>query len=425
MSPRSIELWQRRWTIPTLAVTCSLLLVWWAFPSSLPPWRGIGIASAWVGTGMLTLATVLMVREPHLTRALGGLEHCYDWHHRAGVLAYFALLLHPLALALDGSAESPRVAWESLAPWLQAWPVWLGWGALALLMVGLTATFATQLSYRRWRGMHTVLGVAVLLAFAHVGVLLGEAAPSLGILILGTFALVWRFAASDLGLVARLYRVAAVTNPAAGTIEATVAPCTAALAVMPGQFVLAAFGDGKHFHGCGEYHPFTVSRIEPGHRLRLTVKALGQCTQHLQALEPGVLVRLQGPFGSFLSEIAERPQLWIAGGIGITPFIAALRAQPRTQSTTLIYLYRTVGDAAFLDELTQLAATDPKFDLIAQATGEQLPSLDSLLANVTRLPERQVYLCGPPAMVDALVLRLVELGVSPQSVHYERFDFRR
>lgn len=85
-----------------------------------------------------------------------------------------------------------------------------------------------------------------------------------------------------------------------------------------------------------------------------------------------MLILVQGPFGSFLSDIAEGPELWIAGGIGVTPFTAALRAQPRKQPTTLIYLYRTASDAAFLDEL----------------------------------------------------LRLAELGVSPQSIHYERFGFR-
>ncbi|MDG0027306.1 ferric reductase-like transmembrane domain-containing protein [Trinickia sp. Y13] len=424
MSSHAIEHWQRRVTVPAVLVASTLLLAWWAFPGGLPPWRSIGIVSAWIGTGLLTTTTVLMVREPHLTHALGGLEHCYRWHHRAGVAAYFALLAHPLALAMDGVAESPHVAWESLAPWLQAWPVWLGWCALVLLMIGLATTFAPQLSYRRWRGLHTLLGVGTLLAFSHVGVLLGHTAPSLGILGLGVFALAWRVVVSNLGLAARPYRVTAVTHPTGATIEATVSPCATPLAVAPGQFVLAAFGDGPHFHGCGEYHPFTVSRIEAAHQLRLTVKALGQCSQRLQTLEPGVLVRLQGPFGSFLSDIADGPELWIAGGIGVTPFIATLRAQPRNQPTTLIYLYRAAADAAFLDELSQLAANDSKFELLAQATGDLPPNPEPLLAKVTHLPDRRVYLCGPPAMVDTLVQKLLELRVSPRSIHYEHFDFR-
>lgn len=133
---------------------------------------------------------------------------------------------------------------------------------------------------------------------------------------------------------------------------------------------------------------------------------------------------MQGPFGSFLSDIADGPELWVAGGIGGTPFIATLRAQPRNQPTTLIYLYRAAADAAFLDELSQLAANDSKFELLAQATGDLPPNPEPLLAKVTHLPDRRVYLCGPPAMVDTLVQKLLELGVSPRSIHYERFDFR-
>ena len=425
MRSHTIERWQRRLTIPAVLVASSLLLSWWAYPGGLSPWRNIGIVSGWIGTGMLAVATILIVREPHLTRVLGGLEHCYKWHHRAGILAYLALLIHPLALAMDSWTESPRLAWKSLAPWRQAWPVWLGWCALIVLMIGLTSTFAAQLPYRRWRGFHILLGFGVLLSFAHVGILLGELAPSLGIVVLGMFALAWRFLASDLGLAASPYRVTAVTHPAPGMIEVTVSPCAAALAVEPGQFLLAAFGDGNQFHGCGEYHPFTVSRIESGRRLRLTVKALGRCSKHLQELEAGVLIHVQGPFGSFLSDITEGPELWIAGGIGITPFMAALRAQPRKERTTLIYLYRTASDAAFLDELLGLAATDPKFELVTHATGDDSPNAAPLLAKVARLCERRVYLCGPPAMVDTLAHRLAELGVPPQSIHYERFDFRR
>ncbi|WP_158244186.1 ferredoxin reductase family protein [Trinickia dabaoshanensis] len=422
----SLEPSERRQRVPIISILAlaSALLLWWSFPSELPLWRGIAIVSAWLGTAMLAVCTVLMVREPHLARALGGLERCYLWHHRFGVFAYLAVVVHPLALALDGWTESPHVAWASLAPWLLAWPVWLGWGALVLIMGGLAATFNRRLTYRRWRGLHHLLGIGVLLAFSHVWILLGEPAPPLGIVAIGVLALSWRLLAADLGLAALPYRVTAVGHPAAGVIEASIAPRGAALAVVPGQFVLAAFDRDPHYRGCGEYHPFTVSAIEAEHRLRVTVKGLGSCSTRLQALEPGALLRLQGPFGSFLSEAADRPELWIAGGIGITPFIAALRAEPRVTPTTLIYLYRTAADAAFLEELASLASKDANFKLIANATGDRPPAVETLTAGIAQLTERRVYLCGPAAMVDAMTRGLIELGTPPGNIRYERFDFR-
>ena len=312
----------------------------WAFPDGLPSWRTAAIVSGWAGTGLLVSSLLLMVREPHLARLLGGLELSYRWHHRCGMLAYLLLLCHPLALALDGCSEAPRLAWQTLAPRSQSWPLWLGWTGLLLLMCGLATTFAVHLPYRRWRNFHFVLAAGVVSGLAHVYVLLGNERMLLALLAVAMLA-------SDLGLAARPYRVTQVERAAAGVIEASLAPCAAALAVTPGQFILAAFGDGVHYQGCGEFHPFTVSGIDRQGRLRISVKALGPCSRHLQEVEAGVLVHLEGPLGTFLHDLRPIPQLWVAGGIGITPFIAKLRAQHCSQPTTLLYLYRHDADACF------------------------------------------------------------------------------
>ncbi|HRD93606.1 MAG TPA: ferric reductase-like transmembrane domain-containing protein [Accumulibacter sp.] len=417
----------RRALAPLAAMSITLAGVGWAFPDGLTPWRSVGIVSGWAGTGLLVASLLLMVREARLAKLLGGLELSYRWHHRCGLLAYLLLLCHPLALALDGWAEAPPLAWQTLDPRAQSWPLWLGWGGLLLLMLGLTTTFAMQLPYRRWRSFHFVLGAGVVLGLTHVYVLLGNDRLLLTLLLLAMAALGWRLLASDLGLAAHPYRVTQVEARATGMIEAALAPCAAALAVSPGQFVLAAFGDGVHYRGCGEYHPFTVSGIDDQGRLRVSVKALGPCSRRIQTIEPGVLVQLEGPFGSFLDEVHAAPQLWVAGGIGITPFIAALRANRCRQPTTLIYLYRRDrhgGDAAFLDELRLLASQDRQLELVIDASDEGPPAVDRLLDEVSRLAERQVQMCGPAALLAALTPALRRRGVADGAIHFESFDFR-
>lgn len=414
----------RRFAAPFAALAPPVAVVWWALPENLPFWRSIAIVAAWAGSGLLVASIMLMVREPHVARLLGGLESMYRWHHRSGMLAYLLLLCHPLALALDGWIEAPRFAWLSLAPWTQSWPQWLGWGALLLLMFGLTTTFAARLPYRRWRFFHFALGLGVLIGLAHVYALLGGENMLLLLMAVTALALGWRLIASDLGAIARPYRVARVTHQPGDMIEVLLVPDASALAVSPGQFVLVAFGDGPHYRGCGEYHPFTVSGIEADGGLRLGIKALGPCSQRIQSLEPGVLAHLQGPFGLFLNDTPSRPQLWVAGGIGITPFMAALRARRRIQPTTLIYLFRSADDAAFLDELHALTNTDPQFELLADATGSGLPDFPGLLARVSQITNRDVNICGPMPMVDALMPQLRQLGVAPDAIHFERFDFR-
>ena len=424
MTASTASAWTHRLAAPFAALVPCVAVVWWAFPENLPLWRSIAIVAAWAGSGLLVANIVLMVREPHVARLLGGLESMYRWHHRSGMLAYLLLLCHPLALALDDWLEAPRLAWLSLAPWTQSWPVWLGWGALLLLMFGLATTFAARLSYRRWRFFHFALGLGVLLSLAHIYALLGGANIILLLVVATALAMGWRLIASDLGVAAHPYRVARVAHQAGGIIEVLLVPHASALAVSPGQFVLVAFGDGPHYRGCGEYHPFTVSGIEADGGLRLSIKAQGPCSQRIQNLEPDVLARLQGPFGNFLNETPSRPQLWVAGGIGITPFMAALRAQRRIQPTTLIYLFRSADDAAFLDELHALANTDPQFELLADASGKGLPDFPGLLARVGQITNRDVNICGPMPMVDALMPHLRQLGVASDAIHFERFDFR-
>jgi predicted ferric reductase len=425
MRARKLGVFARRLFAPAGALALSLGAVWWALPEDLPLWRAVAIVTAWAGSGMLVASVILMVREPRLAALMGGLDTMYRWHHRSGVVAYVLLLCHPLALGVAGWSESPGTAWQAIAPWAQSWPVWLGWASLMLLMTGLATSFSVRLTYRRWRAFHYLLGLGVVCGLSHVYVLLGEAAALLYVLTaLAIVALGWRLVLSDLGLAAHPYLVTQVMPRAARMIEAWLAPCAARIPVSPGQFVLAAFGDGPHYRGCGEFHPFTVSGIAADGKLAVSVKALGPCSQHIQALEPGVLVRLQGPFGTFLEGTAMAPQLWIAGGVGITPFMAALRQDAIPNPSALIYLYRTDNDAAYIDELGALAAAHPHLQLLTQTTGDSLPDVNGLLSSVSGLAGRDVRICGPAGMVEALRQELKRHGVRDGSIHSEGFDFR-
>jgi predicted ferric reductase len=95
-----------------------------------------------------------------VTEWLGGLERLYRWHKVLGILAYLALLLHPLALAADSWEESPQQAWSALDPLQQGWPGWLGWAALLGLMVGVGVSLARRLPYDIWRASHWLPGLA-------------------------------------------------------------------------------------------------------------------------------------------------------------------------------------------------------------------------------------------------------------------------
>ena len=402
-------------------------LVLWSWPQALSPWRAGGIVTGWVGSGLLLVSLLLMVREPWLARRLGGLESMYQWHHLLGVWAYVVLLVHPLLLAANDWSESPATAWAMLSPWQQGWPVWLGWASLLCMMAGLMVALWPRLRYARWRQLHHLLSLSVLLGAAHLVVLgLDGVLLLVPLLIIGF--LLWRVFRADHGLGARPYVVERVKRLSQTTVELTLQPLAGAVAkplgASPGQFVLAAFFAGPQYQGCGEYHPYTISALGEQGSLALGIKALGDCTRQLQSIRPGAAARLQGPFGDFLAGRGSGRSLWLAGGIGITPFIAALRKGPLPQPVHLIYLHREGGGAPYTQELHELAPRQPLLQLQVIDTGDGLPDLGELLPAASELSGLDCYLCGPSALVDRADRLLRQRGVAAPRIHFERFDFR-
>lgn len=416
--------------VPLLVVVLVAAVLAWAWPADLPPWRSIGLLAGWAGTALIVASTALIVREARLARHLGGIESMLHGHHVTGTLGYVLLLLHPLALALDEAQQDGGSGWAVLDPRAQGLAVQIGWLALLLLMAGLASTFSLHLRWRRWRAWHHLLGAGVVLGLVHVERLLGDPGLLYALAAVAALALGLRYAALDRGLLALPFRVAAVQHAAPQVIEATLEPLASALPVQPGQFVLLAFGDGPGFHGCGEFHPFTVSDVDRRGRLRVAIKALGPCSTRVQQLQPGTAVRLQGPFGHFLQDEAagpdapHRPWLWVAGGIGITPFIAVLRHAVPQRPVTLVYLVGDPAAAPFADELRQIAAQHPQLTLLLQGSRDAAADLPPLLDRVPDLAGCQVRACGPAPLVQALRNALAARGLPADDVQAERFDFR-
>jgi predicted ferric reductase len=410
---------------PIYLITVALVgsLVVWAYPDDFSSWRSAAIVTGWIGCGLLLASLLLMIREPWLASKLGGLEPMYLWHHRFGIWSYLFFLLHPLALAADAWDESAALAWSTLAPWRQDWPVWLGWGALLSMMAGLVVALSPKLAYASWRKLHHLLTLSVMLGGAHL-VLLGLDAPLILAPLLAVFFLLWRLLRADYGLAAQPYVVNQVTSQGQDMVEVTLRPLTQPLTAQPGQFVVVAFFNCPGFQGCGEYHPYTLSAIAPDGNLSLGIKALGDCTRHIQTVQPGAEVRVQGPFGEFMTQAVEGPSLWVAGGIGITPFLARLRSGPLSHAVRLIYLHRNAADAAYLSELGELAAHQPQLSLTVVASGDGLPDLNTLLPMPAELAHGPCYLCGPMGLINAAVAILRQRGVPAQHIHFDRFDFR-
>ena len=146
----------------------------------------------------------------------------------------------------------------------------------------------------------------------------------------------------------------------------------------------------------------------------------------LKALPVGTTVRLTGPLGKMtLHEDSARAAVFIAGGIGITPFMSMLRQAIHHRlrhRLFLLYSNRKPENAAFLAELQALARESENFRLHARMTASEGRIDDEAIGNfVGDAPAPIYYLAGPPAFVEAITQALMALGVTNDAVQSETF----
>ncbi len=223
-----------------------------------------------------------------------------------------------------------------------------------------------------------------------------------------------------------IYRVGRVSRPADNvtTIEFALEKGRA-INHNPGQFAFFRFLD--RFPG-PEEHPFTISDAE---NPAITAKALGDFTAKLPDVKEGARVRIDGPYGvfSYRSIPKDRPLVFIAGGIGITPFLSMLRGLRREhdeRSPLLLWSVRRKSEFIYLNELQQFADVKPllsnedePWEGVRGVFGYEVLA-DLVPAEM--LERASFFICGPPPMMAAVRDALSRLGVSKQRMHWEQFN---
>jgi len=228
-------------------------------------------------------------------------------------------------------------------------------------------------------------------------------------------------------LARRAYTVADVRPVSRGVVELTLAPEGELLRYRAGQFVYLTPIDPGLAAGRGEEHPYTLSSA-PGERaLRIAIKDAGDATRALQTVAAGSRALVEGPYGDFFPARRTNPrELWIAGGIGLAPFLSRARAMSagETVDVHLIYCVQDETRAHFLSELEEIAAKFSGFKLWKHFFSREGP-LDAafIAAHCPDFAAREVYLCGPPALAAAARRELRRGGVSASRIHSEDFTW--
>lgn len=200
----------------------------------------------------------------------------------------------------------------------------------------------------------------------------------------------------------------------------------------PGQFVpVRVRADGKEYVRC---YSITSSPACTGY-IEITVKRIGLVSGTLHAsLRPGSTVAVKSPAGAFVYPHGEdRPLVFLAGGVGITPLMCMLRhavgCEP-TRPVTLFYSVRTEDDIAFRDELWMLARRHPQFRLFVAITDGPAGSnfypgrINEALLE-TMAPDialSSCFICGPRSMLATITEMLQAVGVPKPQIHHEVFE---
>lgn len=177
-------------------------------------------------------------------------------------------------------------------------------------------------------------------------------------------------------------------------------------------------------------HPFSFSTSPNNQYLRITVKALGDQSTKLQQLKTGTRVIIDGPNGRFTPRTRRSNKLlMIAGGVGITPIRSIIEGLGSESDTDIVLLYgtRTKADISFRKELKSavslygvrvhyVLSDDP-------STPKQYIDQEVIADLVPDFEEREVYLCGPPPMMNSVKTALVSSGIKKRMIYSERFDF--
>jgi ferredoxin-NADP reductase len=205
----------------------------------------------------------------------------------------------------------------------------------------------------------------------------------------------------------------------------------------PGQYIDLTISDSQGGAVNGLTHTFSIASSPFDERLLVTTRMRNTVfKQALSILPIGSPARIEGPTGSFsLHKNTARPAVFLAGGIGIAPFLSMLSyatGERLRHSIVLFYANRYLKDAAFMDSLWNLECANPRFRFVPILTrmtnnnGDWRGrtghiSSEMLVTRVGRLAGPIYYIAGPPTMVAATRRTLSEVGVDEDDIRTEEF----
>ena len=414
-------------------------IVWYILrpnPHGLSAWgqmtQSIGQLCALIGMTMFALTFVLSTRWKVVEDLFDGLDKVYVVHSIIGASALVLILFHPIFLVLKFIPNHVKKAALYLMP-STFWSVNFGIIAILGLIFLIYLTMYTKIKYNHWKMSHRFLGIVFIFAVLHIFLVRGTASRdnifagyyvyATIVSLIGLACFAYTQIAHVPGVRDAMYKVETIEKKGKGICEITIQPVYKPIKYDSGQFIFLRFFN-KDIGS--ESHPFTIASKTNDAKIKVVVKDLGDFTKKLELIKAGERVAVEGPYGRFNPK-AQCEQIWIAGGIGITPFLGM--AEDIKENKCRVDLYYSVRSRDELIESEKLRRiekeTKNRFKMIPWISSEQgRITVDIISEKSKGFKQKQVFICGPSGFKREMSKNLMEAGVQKDNIHEEEFSFR-
>jgi predicted ferric reductase len=380
-----------------------------------------------VGMVLFSINLILAGKFRFLDKYFKGLDKVYANHSKLGSIAFSMILFHPLFLVVKFLMISTQEAAMFFVPFISP-SVTFGIISLALMILLMSLTFYIKLKYNVWKFSHKFMVLAFVFGIIHTFIISSDVSRNnflrYYILILAILGLVISVRQAFFNKTVKKfnYKVKNIKSLNPNVLEIEMEPIGEKILFKPGQFAFFSF---KSEQVSDESHPFSIASSILDNNLRITIKNLGDYTSTLINLKINDGVLIDGPYGDFsYKKINNINQIWIAGGIGITPFLSMARSLERNYHVDMYYSVKENNEAVYLDDFGIIGGQIPNFKFKLWSANEKgYLNADAILNLSKDLASKDIFLCGPPVFMESLKKQFVLLGVDIKKIHYENFSF--
>lgn len=418
----------------TLILIVVPLGIWlWYKPTSVQnPWIAVAKFNAFLAISTLSVNFILATRLKIFEKLFFGLDRMYRVHKVVGRLSLLFIIFHPLFLILYRLSLQRSI----LSLILPVGPLEVSAGVIALYLfvLLLMLTVTVHLPYHWWHNSHKVLGIVLILSAYHA-LVAGSDINSFFYLKL------WVLFISSLGIISWLYmllfykwigpKYKVIINKVEkrGPITELSFRKPWEFTFKPGQFIFIRF---PRFEGYKELFPFSLSSDPSQRTLRVSIKQSGDfTTNNIPQLKKGDIAIIMGPYGTFGKRFLkhDKDMIWIAGGIGITPFLSLAKHEsihPSGRNIHLIWIIKNKSDAFHDQELIAEMKRNPRFSYTHWFSDKQgritCENIVDIVGGKKQLTNRLIFMCGPPAMMYSLSKGLHKMNIPYRHIIFEDFN---